>query len=188
MHENLSFEQDTRCPDDRSFLILERDPGYKKRIAHNMQARGFTVTCVESACEAISLIRLSPPALAIVDLLPGRPCGLEVLAELANRRPTARAIVITAFDNFTTAVMAIKLGAIDYLPKPVEVDELCSALLSSTPRIAPETSEFMSPRRVKWEHIHRVYELCDRNVSETARRLEIHRRTLQRMLSKRAPR
>lgn len=156
----------------------------------HLQARcaGFDVTCVESACEALPLVRTSPLALAIVDLHPGRPCGLEVVAELANRRPKARAVVITAFDSIATAVLAIKLGAVDYLPKPIDVDELYSALLDPTPRDLLGTDEFMSSRRIKWEYIHRIYELCDRNVSETARRLAIHRRSLQRILSKRAPR
>jgi two-component system response regulator RegA len=153
-----------------------------------MQVRGFDVTCVESACDALQLIRTSPPAFAIVELHPGRPCGLEVVAELANRRPKARAVVITAYDSIATAVMAIKLGAIDYLPKPVDADDLCGVFLGAESGELPGVSEFMSTRRIKWEHIHRVYELCDRNVSETSRRLAIHRRSLQRILSKRAPR
>lgn len=178
----------TRLSDDRSLLVVERDQIFLKRISYIFQTRGFDVTCVESASEAMHLIQTSPPAFAIVELHPGRPCGLDVVAELATRRPSARAVVITAYDSIATAVRAIKLGAIDYLAKPIDIDDLCGVLLGSASEIPLDISECMSTRRIKWEYIHRIYELCDRNVSETSRRLALHRRSLQRILSKRAPR
>jgi len=185
MHENLAI---TRLSDDRSLLIVERDQIFLRRISHILQVRGFDLTSVKSADEALELIRTSPPAFAIIELLPGRPSGLDVLAELITRRPKARAVVVTAYDSIITAVRAIKLGAIDYLPKPIDVDDLCGVLFGTVSAIPLDISECMSTRRLKWEYIHRVYELCDRNISETSRRLALHRRSLQRILSKRAPR
>jgi two-component system response regulator RegA len=153
-----------------------------------MQSRGFDVTCVESACDALQLVRTLSPAFAIVELHPGLPSGLQVVAELAVRRPQARAVVVTAYDSIASAVRAIKLGAIDYLPKPVDVDDVCAVLLGAADENPLDVWEYMSTRRIKWEYINRIYELCNRNVSETSRRLAIHRRSLQRILSKRAPR
>lgn len=187
MHQNVSLAEQQPIPVDRSLLIVEGDAGFQRRMAHDMRARGFEVSSAESVWEAIKIIRTDPPAFAVVDIRPGKCGGLELIAELSRSRPTSRSVVITAFDNFTTAVMAIKLGAANYLAKPVDVDLLCSALLTPS---APSTTpilDFMSLPRVRWEHVHRVYELCDRNVSDTARRLAMHRRTLQRMLAKRAP-
>ena len=126
--------------DDRSLLIVEGDAGYMRRITHDMQARGFDVCAVDSVCDAVSVIGRRAPAFTIVDLRPGKPCGLEVIAELANRRPTARSVVLTAYDSFTTAVLAIKLGAADYLAKPVDPDQLYRALVSpSAPTQAPKS-------------------------------------------------
>lgn len=185
MREDLAV---TRLSDDRSLLIVERDQIFLRRISHILQVRGFDLTSVKSADEALEIIQTSPPAFAIIELLPGRPSGLDVLAELITRRPNARAVVVTAYDSIITAVRAIKLGAIDYLPKPIDVDDLCGVLFGTASAIPLDISECMSTRRLKWEYIHRVYELCDRNISETSRRLALHRRSLQRILSKRAPR
>jgi two-component system response regulator RegA len=113
--------------------------------------------------------------------------GLDVIAELAKVRPDARAIVLTGYGNIATAVTAVKLGAVDYLAKPADADEVTDALLAAGNEKAPPPENPMSADRVRWEHIQRVYELCNRNVSETARRLNMHRRTLQRILAKRAP-
>lgn len=186
MHEDISFAQDACLSDNRSVLVVEGDPTYINRIIHTMEGRGFDVTCIESVCDAMQLIRTCPPAFAIIDLRPGRPSGLDVLRELAVRRPSARAVVISGYDNLASAVRAIQLGAIDYLPKPVSVDDLCNIFLVSPSRDAG-AFELMSARRIKWEYVWRIYELCDRNVSEAARKLALHRRSLQRLLSKRAP-
>ena len=110
-----------------------------------------------------------------------------MLAELVKLKPDARSIVLTGYGNFATAVSAVKLGAVDYLAKPADADEVTDALLAPSDERAPPPENPMSADRVRWEHIQRVYELCERNVSETARRLSMHRRTLQRILAKRAP-
>ncbi|MBS0270957.1 MAG: response regulator [Proteobacteria bacterium] len=185
MHENLPARS---LSNDSSLLIVDRDRVLLRRVSQSLQTRGFDVTSVEFAYEGLLSVRTSPPAFAIIEFHPGRPSGLDVVTELAMRRPEARAVVITAYDSIATAVRAIKLGAIDYLPKPVEADDLCAVLLGTAIEIPLDLSKCMSTRRIKWEHINRVYELCDFNVSETARRLAIHRRSLQRILSKRAPR
>ena len=187
MHEDLPLTQDGSLPVDRSLLIVEDEQAYLRRLMQAMQIRGFDVSGTRSVSDAIRLIRNKPPSFAVVELRLGRDNGLSVIAELSRRHPTARAVVLTAFDNLTTAVMAIKLGAVDYLAKPVNADELSNVLLGPRVPSAPSSMEFMTATRVRWEHIQRVFELCDHNVSDTARRLEMHRRTLQRMLAKRAP-
>jgi len=114
--------------------------------------------------------------------------GLEVISALKRRRPDSRGIVLTGYGNIATAVNAIKLGAVDYLAKPVDADDVLAALLALDHKSVELPENPMSADRVRWEHIQRVYEMCGRNVSETARRLSMHRRTLQRILAKRAPR
>jgi two-component system response regulator RegA len=124
----------------------------------------------------------------VVDLRLEDGNGLEIVDALHRKRPDARAVVLTGYGNIATAVTAVKLGAVDYLSKPADADDVINALLA-TGETAPAPPENpMSADRVRWEHIQRVYELCDRNVSETARRLNMHRRTLQRILAKRSPR
>ena len=114
--------------------------------------------------------------------------GLDVIERLKERRPDARGVILTGYGNIATAVTAVKMGAFDYLAKPADADEIHAALMARTGERAPPPENPMSADRVRWEHIQRVYELCGRNVSETARRLNMHRRTLQRILAKRAPR
>ena len=113
--------------------------------------------------------------------------GLEVISALKRRRPDARGIILTGYGNIATAVNAVKMGAVDYLAKPVDADDVAAALLAHDGATAEPPEHPMSAVRVRWEHIQRIYELCGRNVSETARRLNMHRRTLQRILAKRAP-
>ena len=129
-----------------------------------------------------------PPAFAVVDMRLGDGNGLDVIARLNERRPGARGIVLTGYGNIATAVTAVKMGAADYLAKPADADEIHQALQAKGADRADPPENPMSADRVRWEHIQRVYELCDRNVSETARRLKMHRRTLQRILAKRSPR
>jgi two-component system response regulator RegA len=113
--------------------------------------------------------------------------GIDVIAALKDARPDARAVVLTGYGNIASAVTAVKLGAVDYLAKPADADDVYNALVAPSNAKAPPPENPMSADRVRWEHIQRVYELCNRNVSETARRLNMHRRTLQRILAKRAP-
>lgn len=184
--EDLSFQKD-ELPEDRSLLILDDDRAFLQRLARAMEIRGFEVRSGFSVAEGIDLIRQKAPAFAVVDMRLEDGTGLDVIAELARVRPDARAIVLTGYGNIATAVSAVKLGAVDYLAKPADADDVTDALLAPTDAKAPPPENPMSADRVRWEHIQRVYELCNRNVSETARRLNMHRRTLQRILAKRAP-
>ena len=186
MTEDLSFRQD-ELPDDRSLIIVDDDRAFLQRLVRAMEQRGFEVRSGHSVAEGLDLIRQKAPAFAIVDMRLEDGNGLDVLAELNRVRPTARAIVLTGYGNIATAVTAVKLGAVDYLSKPADAEDVINALLATGGKPPEPPENPMSADRVRWEHIQRVYELCDRNVSETARRLNMHRRTLQRILAKRAP-
>ena len=173
---------------ERTLLIVEDDRPFRERLARAMEARGFTVTIAETVAQGNAKAKEAPPAFAVVDLKLGDGNGLDVVETLHNVRPEARVVVLTGFGNIATAVAAVKYGAIDYLPKPADADDVLAALMT-TPGSKPKPPENpMSADRVRWEHIQRIYEMCNRNVSETARRLNMHRRTLQRILAKRAPR
>ena len=184
--EDLSFKQD-ELPADRSLVIVDDDRAFLQRLGRAMELRGFEVRMGHSVAEGLDLIRQSAPAFAVVDMRLEDGNGLDVIAELARLRPNARAIVLTGYGNIATAVSAVKLGAVDYLAKPADADDITDSLLAPPNAKAPPPENPMSADRVRWEHIQRVYELCNRNVSETARRLNMHRRTLQRILAKRAP-
>ena len=153
-----------------------------------MEKKGFQVTQAENVEKGISRINEAPPAFAIVDLRLGDGSGLEVVKEIQKFKKDSRVVMLTGYGNIPTTVAAIKAGAIDYIPKPADADDVESALLASPESKAVPPQNPMSADRVKWEHINRVFELCNRNVSETARKLKMHRRTLQRILSKRSPR
>ena len=173
---------------ERSVLIVEDDRSFLQRLAKAMEQRGFTVATAESVAEGLLQVERSAPAFAVVDMRLGDGNGLDVISALKRRRPDARGIILTGYGNIATAVNAVKLGAVDYLAKPVDADDVVAALLAhDNTKIEPPENP-MSADRVRWEHIQRIYELCGRNVSETARRLNMHRRTLQRILAKRAPR
>jgi two-component system response regulator RegA len=174
-------------PADRSLLIVEDDKSFLQRLARAMEGRGFTVTTAESVADGLNQLETMSPAFAVVDMRLEDGNGLEVISALKRRRPDARAIILTGYGNIATAVNAVKLGAVDYLSKPVDADDVVAALLALEGRKAEPPENPMSADRVRWEHIQRIYELCGRNVSETARRLNMHRRTLQRILAKRAP-
>ncbi len=179
----LLFEKDPRL------LIADDDRPFLNRLAKAMAARGFNVATAKSVAEALAAIRAEPPAFAIIDMRLADGNGLDVITELKSRRPDARGVILTGYGNISSAVIAIKLGAFDYLAKPADADEVFLALMNGEEVAAgPVPPNPMSAERVRWEHIQRIYELCERNVSETARRLNMHRRTLQRILAKRAPR
>ena len=184
--EDLSFKPD-ELPEDRSLICVDDDRAFLQRLVRAMETRGFHVRFGHSVAEGIELIRASAPAFAVVDMRLEDGNGLDIIAELGKIRPDARAIVLTGYGNIATAVTAVKLGAVDYLAKPADADDITDALLAPPDSKAPPPENPMSADRVRWEHIQRVYELCNRNVSETARRLNMHRRTLQRILAKRAP-
>jgi two-component system response regulator RegA len=172
---------------DNSLLIVDDDGPFIRRVAKAMESRGFSVESAESVSEGIAKARARPPHYAVVDLRLGDGNGLDVIAAIRQNKADARVIVLTGYGNIATAVNAVKLGAEDYLAKPADADEIYSALVRSPGEKVEPPENPMSADRVRWEHIQRVYEMCDRNVSETARRLNMHRRTLQRILAKRAP-
>jgi two-component system, response regulator RegA len=172
---------------DRSLLIVEDDKAFLQRLAHAMEGRGFSVATAASVADGLHHLEGSSPAYAVVDMRLEDGNGLDVIQALKKRRPDARAIILTGYGNIATAVNAVKLGAVDYLSKPVDADDVVAALLALDGRKAEPPENPMSADRVRWEHIQRIYELCGRNVSETARLLNMHRRTLQRILAKRAP-
>ncbi len=173
--------------EDRSLLIVEDDQPFRNRLARAMERRAFTVTTAATTDEALAAIEKSPPAYAVVDLRLEDEYGLDIVPILRKRRPDARIIVLTGYGNITSAVAAIKAGAVDYLAKPADADDIEAALITVAQPKPPPPRRPMSADRVRWEHIQRIYELCDRNISETARRLNLHRRTLQRILAKHSP-
>ena len=175
------------APGERSLLIVEDDKSFLQRLARAMETRGFVITTAESVADGLLQVEKAAPAFAVVDMRLGDGNGLDVISAMKRRRPEARAIILTGYGNIATAVNAVKLGAVDYLAKPVDADDVVAALLAFDNKKIEPPENPMSADRVRWEHIQRIYELCGRNVSETARRLNMHRRTLQRILAKRAP-
>ena len=174
--------------EDRSLLIVDDDKPFLSRLVRAMEMRGFKVESAESVEGGLSAISSKAPAFAVIDMRLADGNGLDVMSELKAKRADARAIILTGYGNIVTAVTAVKLGAFDYLAKPADADEIYNALMAMQHNKAALPENPMSADRVRWEHIQRIYELCGRNVSETARRLAMHRRTLQRILAKRAPR
>jgi two-component system response regulator RegA len=173
---------------DRSLLLVDDDGVFLQRLARAMETRGYAVTVASDVKQGLAAVAAAPPAFAVIDMRLADGNGLDVLSALKSKRPDARGIILTGYGNIATAVTAVKLGAFDYLAKPADADEIHHALVSTGSDRAQLPEHPMSADRVRWEHIQRIYELCDRNVSETARRLNMHRRTLQRILAKRAPR
>ena len=176
----------TDQPSPGSVLIVEDDTRLMQCLARAMEVRGFKVTVARSVCDGLAEIQLSALDYAVVDMRLGDGCGLDVVAALKRRRPNARAIILTGYGNIETAVRAVKLGAVDYLTKPVDADDIVSALLAPLDGKADAPPHPMSPDHVRLQHIRQVHEASGRNVSETARRLNMHRRTLQRILSRQA--
>ncbi|MEQ9641288.1 MAG: ActR/PrrA/RegA family redox response regulator transcription factor [Alphaproteobacteria bacterium] len=174
--------------DNNNLLLVDDDELWLKRLARAMERRAFEVVTAASVAEGIAAARRAPPSYAVVDLRLDDGNGLDVVEVIRERRPDARIIVLTGYGNIATAVAAVKLGAVDYLSKPADADQIYDALMARGTQKPPPPDRPMSADRVRWEHIQRVFELCDRNVSETARRLNMHRRTLQRILAKHSPR
>jgi two-component system response regulator RegA len=173
---------------ERTLLIVDDDAPFRQRLAQAMERRGYAVTTAETVAAGIAAAASQRPAFAVVDLRLGDGNGLEVVPALRAARPDARIIVLTGYGNIASAVAAVKQGAVDYLSKPADADVIEAALLQRGAALPPPPEQPMTADRVRWEHIQRVFEQCDRNVSETARRLRMHRRTLQRILAKYAPR
>lgn len=172
---------------DRSLLIVDDDGPFLRRLARAMETRGFIVDTAETVSEGIARSKAAPPKYAVVDLRLTDGNGLEVIEAIRQYRDDTQIVVLTGYGNIATAVTAVKLGALDYLAKPADADDVFNALTQRKGEKTKVPENPMSADRVRWEHIQRVYEMCERNVSETARRLNMHRRTLQRILAKRAP-
>ena len=174
--------------EDPSLLLVDDDDPFLKRLAKAMEKRGFEVETAGSVAAGRAIATARSPAYAVVDLRLADGNGLDVVEVLREKRPDCRVVVLTGYGAIATAVAAVKIGATDYLSKPADAIDITNALLARGDDLPPPPENPMSADRVRWEHIQRVYELCDRNVSETARRLNMHRRTLQRILAKRSPR
>ena len=173
---------------DRSLLIIDDDRPFRERLSKAMTRRNFDVHTAKNVKEGLQCIEHNPPAFATIDMRLGDGSGLDIVPYLQDRRENCRIVILTGYGNIASAVAAVKAGAVDYLAKPADADQIEAALLAQGDRLPPPPTNPMSADRVRWEHIQRVYEQCDQNVSETARRLNMHRRTLQRILAKRAPR
>ncbi|WP_374575365.1 ActR/PrrA/RegA family redox response regulator transcription factor [Phenylobacterium sp.] len=173
---------------DKSLLVLDDDAPMRTRLGRALEQRGFEPTLVGSVAEALEAVKSTAPAYAVLDMRLDDGSGLKVVEAVRDARPDAKIIMLTGYGNIATAVAAVKAGAVDYLSKPADADDVARALLARRDEAPPPPDNPMSADRVRWEHIQRVYELCGHNVSETARRLNMHRRTLQRILAKRAPR
>lgn len=171
-----------------TLVVVDDDAPFRNRLGRAMEKRGFDVVAVESVAEALEVARIGPPAYAVIDLKLADGSGLDIVPALREARPEMRIVMLTGYGNIATAVAAVKAGVVDYLPKPADADAVEAALLEHADPLPPPPENPMSADRVRWEHIQRVYEQCGRNVSETARRLNMHRRTLQRILAKHAPR
>ena len=184
MLDDITYKID----EDNSLLILDDDQPFLKRLSVAMQKRGFNVFPANSMADFSRIIENSCPNYAIIDLRLSDGTGLDAVESIRKVNPESKIIVLTGYGAIATAVAAVKIGAIDYLSKPADANDILNALVFSDKRKPPPPVNPMSADRVKWEHIQRIFELCNRNVSETARRLNMHRRTLQRILAKRSPR
>jgi two-component system response regulator RegA len=172
-------------------LVVDDDEIFRKRMSRALSERGLEVRSAANVDEALALAANEPPELAVVDLrMPGRS-GLELVRALKELDPATRVLVLTGYGSIATAVDAMRLGATNYLPKPADADDVLSALFpEGVPGRSSGGEEPTAPTlaRAEWEHIHRIMADCDGNLSEAARRLGVHRRSLQRKLQKYPPR
>ena len=172
---------------NKNLLIVDDDLPFRDRLTKSMEKKGFNVESYSDSKSSSLRIKEKIFDYAIVDMRLEDGSGLELIKLIKNINPLTRSLLLTGYGNIATAVAAIKSGAIDYLPKPAEVDQIYEALVSSKDILPPPPENPMTADRIRWEHIQRVFIQCNRNVSETARRLRMHRRTLQRILNKHAP-
>ena len=173
---------------NKSLLVVDDDLPFRERLSRSMEKKGFEVDSADSFASAAEIIEKKSYDYAIVDMRLADGSGLELTKKIQIKSPGTKSLLLTGYGNIATAVAAIKSGAIDYLPKPAEVDQIYDALTNSKEALPPPPENPMTADRIRWEHIQRVFVQCNRNVSETARRLRMHRRTLQRILNKHAPR
>lgn len=185
MIHNLAVD----TPSKGQLVIVDDDAVLAERMGKALERRGFAVTVITSVTDALSWMADQQPDFALIDLRLADGSGLDIVQKIKDDAPECRVVMMTAYGNIATAVAAVKAGAVDYLTKPADADAVEAALLADTgsTSLPPPPARPMSAERVRWEHIQRIFEQCDRNVSETARRLGMHRRTLQRILAKYAP-
>jgi two-component system, response regulator RegA len=178
-------------PDAPSLLIVDDDGTLRERLAQALQRRGFEVQTAGNYDDAMAIARADCPEMAVVDLrMPGRS-GLELIRDLKALDAETKIVVLTGYGSIATTIDAMKLGAVYYLPKPADADDILAAFArGDAPPLGAGSLDFEVPslERVKWEHINFVLADCAGNVSEAARRLKLHRRTLQRILQKYPPR
>ena len=173
---------------NKNLLIVDDDTPFRERLTRSMTKKGFVVESFSKYYDGLNRCNEVEFHYAIIDMRLEDGSGLELIKKIKQISPLTKSLLLTGYGNIATAVAAIKTGAIDYLPKPAEIDQIFDALTNSNETLPPPPENPMTADRIRWEHIHRVYILCKRNVSETARRLRMHRRTLQRILNKHAPR
>lgn len=174
-----------------SILIVDDDELFRTRLAAAFTRRGFEARSASGYREAIAAARTESPEFAVIDLRMEGPSGLELLRDLLEIDPATRVVMLTGYGSIATAVEAMRLGAANYVPKPADADEIIVAFeRGDAPPLEPTSRDFEAPSlaRTEWEHINRVLADCGGNISETARRLGIHRRSLQRKLQKHPPR
>ena len=172
---------------NKELLIVDDDLPFRDRLSKSMEKKGFVVETYSDSKSTLQRIKEKNFNFAIVDMRLEDGSGLELIKLIKSLNPSTRSLLLTGYGNIATAVAAIKSGAIDYLPKPAEINQIYEALISSKDILPPPPENPMTADRIRWEHIQRVFIQCKRNVSETARRLRMHRRTLQRILNKHAP-
>jgi len=172
---------------NKKLIIVDDDAPFRDRLKRSMEKKGFIVEAFSNTNQSIKRCNEILFDYAIVDMRLEDGSGLELIKKIKQINSLTKSLLLTGYGNIATAVAAIKSGAIDYLPKPSEIDQIYDALTSSDEILPPPPENPMTADRIRWEHIQRVFILCNRNVSETARRLRMHRRTLQRILNKHAP-
>ena len=168
-------------------LIVDDDLPFRERLTRSMEKKGFEVISSPGIKDSLTKVSDHNFDFAVVDMRLEDGSGLELVKEMQKISPQTKSLLLTGYGNIATAVAAIKSGAIDYLPKPADIDQIYDALTNSKEILPPPPENPMTADRIRWEHIQRVFTQCNRNVSETARRLKMHRRTLQRILNKHAP-
>ncbi|WP_274610712.1 ActR/PrrA/RegA family redox response regulator transcription factor [Rhodothalassium salexigens] len=171
-----------------TILVVDDDKPFRERLSRFFERQGFDVVSCTGVVEARAQAAQLKPAFAVVDMRLDDGNGVDLVEELRAIRADMRVVILTAYGNLASAVAAIRTGAVDYLAKPADPEDVVKSLTADRGERPEPPENPMSADRVRWEHIQRVYELCNRNVSETARRLNMHRRTLQRILAKRSPR
>jgi two-component system response regulator RegA len=185
--QSIAHGQYDREALDKSLLVVDDDRVFCERLARGLSSRGFEARTEISVAEALRTVRTAPPAFVVVELRLRDGTGLDVVQTLKTTRPDARAVILTHYGALASAVRAMKVGAFDYLAKPATVDDVVAALMAGRLDAPPDQEHRMSAHRARWEYVQRVFEACDCNVTETARQLHMHRRSLQRILAKHAP-